>query len=229
MSKLSKKIKNKIKLTTPKPKWQFTLKVILIEVGFATLWILAVIGLGVLVYVLIHYSPWEYLPRNFKYFWQGFLGLPWELLIICAIFIVISYYLFKKINFMYRWDKWLLVGIIVLSLVGGYLIAESAGINKKIAQIPSANKIYKQQGRLIQAKRGTVIIGSLAGVKKEYIVIKDLNGNIWQIVIDKSTYFPQGKKIILGEIVRVHGIQINDQLKAVYIKPLGIKLRGFSN
>ncbi len=227
MKNLKDKIKEKIKKEKPNPKWQYTTNEILKNLILIILWISIVIGIGAFTYILIHYNPWTKVPYAFKYFWNNLFGLPWEFMIILGILIIISYYLVKKIHFIYRLNRWLIVGIILLSLILGYFIAEKIGINQKIANIELIRKIYQSQGKLIQTKRTAIVIGLITEIDKEKLTIKDTAGYNWSVVIDKNTIFPQGSKFFLGEIVKIQGITNKNSINAIIMQPLNIKLRGY--
>ena len=226
---LSDKIKNQIKNKKPNPKWQYTIINIIQDIILVLLWIIIVIGLGMLIYVLINYNPWDQMPKTFRYFWQGFIGLPWELMIILGLLIFFTYYLFKNVHFIYRLNRWMIVGLILISLIGGYVIAERIGINKKVATSAPVKKLYQRQGRLIRFRRGTIIVGIITKISADDLQVRDTNENIWKIKISKNTRFPQGSKFFSGELVRINGIKNNNSIKAIIMRPLGVKLRGLKN
>ena len=129
-------------------------------------------------------------------------------------------------HFIYRWDTNLITGVIIISLMAGYIGAEKLGYHEKIASFPVAKQIYQQQGRLAVASRGTVIFGVIVETNKNIVIIKDLNNHAFTIVMDKNTHFPQGGKFHYGELIKVNGLQNNSLIKAISISKTGKILRG---
>lgn len=230
MNKLSNKITNKLKNVKPKSKWVFVVKNVLKDILIAVLWFLFIIGFGIVIYTISHYSPWRVLPSSFKFFGMAFLALPLELIGILILFGILMYYLSKKVHLIYRLNNWFLILIIILSLASGYLIAEYSGLNNQISKISSINKIYQKKGMLLKRNQELFTEGKIIEINKRNIIVEDVEENIWQINIDNNTKIRNGNDFVIGERVLVIGQKHENSIDALGIKKIdntkGLRNRG---
>ena len=201
MNKLEDKIKKSIKNKKPKSGNYFLFQTTAREIAIAILWFICVGLLGTIIY-LLQYFPWRiFVLPNF--FLRGVVGLPWELFALASLLIVALYFLTKSISTLYR-NKNVLIIALTISLIGGYFIAESSGLNEIIAGTGPIKPLYQRRGRLVAPERLPAIAGEIISVDDNSIEIIDEQGFTWTVRIDKNTRISgpttTGRRIIvLGE------------------------------
>jgi len=229
MSKLSEKIKSRVKKLKPRPKWQFVGYNLAKEIVLVALWFLTATGVGMVIYILSHHNPWEFLPLKTKTFWQGFVGLPWEMVIILAGLMVLIFLITRKIRFVYRNSPWVILALICISITVGYLVIEKIGLNKTIGSSEMAQEIYRRGGKLISSERGPILVGKIEDFKEptRLWILKDGYNNSWKVIITSQTRFPLKSQFSKGDVVKVNGIKNDHIIEAYAIRELNKNLRGF--
>ena len=228
MKSINQKIKSKITDVKPNPKWQFYLRQAFLDALLVVSWLFAVIVVGIIIYILSHYNPWENLPYGFLYFLLAIEDLPWEMFFILSILILIIYFTSRKSYLIYRMNSLLILALIIGSVAVGYFIAEKIGIHDTISQISVAKEIYLRQGKVFVVGRGSVITGEIMGAKDGHIVINDSDNNQWLVSFDKNTIFTNGKDFQINQIIKITGIKENaDHIKALGIQKIDATWRGF--
>ncbi len=230
MSKLSEKIKSKLKNVKPKPKWQFVGYELAKEIVLVLLWILAVVGVGMVIYIVSHQNPWEFLPPK-TIFWNGLIGLPWEMIAILAALIFIIFLITRKISFVYRNNSWVILILICSSVAAGYFIIEKTGLNEQLSNIQMAEEIYMRGGKFIAPDRGPVLIGRIENIKnpKSLWIVRDMFSNDWNVIITEDTRFPLRAQFNEGNLVKIDGIKNNHTIEAFAIDGLNEEARGFKH
>ncbi|MDH4358427.1 MAG: hypothetical protein OEV37_00550 [Candidatus Berkelbacteria bacterium] len=224
MGELEDKIKKGIETRKPKPYWQFLGVDITKELLVMAGWIVSVFLLGAIVYIIANFNALPPLPRATPYHYlRSFLGLPWELIVVFVLVVVGVYLLSKKISTLYR-KPYVLVIIIVVSLAGGYFVAEASGINEYIANRTAARRIYERQGRFLPGRRGLVTIGKITKVEEGNIMMDDPTGKTWTVKINDDT--KTGADLKSGAIVSVIGPRNDSTIEAIGITD-EIPRRGF--
>lgn len=230
MSKLTEKIKSKVKHVKPKPKWRFVGCELAKEIILVICWFLAVAGIGMVIYIIFHQNPWEFLPPKIG-FWHGLVGLPWEIIVILALLIFIIYLISRKIRFVYRNNSWVILILICISVAAGYFVIEKIGLNEKLSKMQVAEEIYTRGGKFIAPDRGPILIGEIEKFEnpKTLWIVRDMFSNNWQVIITEKTHFPYKSKFNIGNLVRINGIKNDHTIEAFAINELNEKTRGFQH
>lgn len=226
MSKLSDKIKSKVKKVKPKPKWQFLGYELAKEIILVVLWFLAVAGIGMVIYIISHQNPWEFLPTKVG-FWQGLVGIPWEMISILAILILIIYLISRKIRFVYRNNSWVILVLICSSVVAGYFIVEKTGLNEKISEMQVAEEIYARGGKFIAPDRGPILLGRIENIEepKSLWIVRDMFSNDWKVILTDNTKFYNNNEFNKGNIVKINGLKKDKTIEAYGVKELSDEIR----
>jgi len=191
-------------------------------------WVGSVIVIGMIIYIISKYNPWENLPKGFNYYLEALKSMPWELIIILFTLVIVIYFILKHINFAYRINQWGVFGVIIVSLAVGYAIAEKIGIHENIAKAPVAKNIYARQGKIFLVSRGVIITGEIKGTENNSLVIVDDDNHKWYISWQKNTLFPDGKKFSINELIKINGMSDKpDHINALIIRKVNENLRGF--
>jgi len=230
--KLNEKIKTKLKNKKPKPKWQFQIFDFLKDFGIILLFISAILIFGIALYLIVHYNPFfgNYKNSGFNFFFQIFSVFPWELIGILVLLILGIYYLIKKVHFLYRLDSILIIVIILVLTTSGYFLAETTGLNKKIAGNQIIREIYQKQGRLFKPERGPVVIGEILKIENDKITIQEIHSEKeWIIIFDEKTRIQKNQDLEIGKTIMVIGEKKENQIKARGIKFQSENFRGFND
>lgn len=227
MNQLTQKIKAKIKIKKPKSKWQFIVFVIAKDIFLVMLMIIAIIATGIVIYIINQYNPWEYLPHGFLFYIQCLMALPWELIVILLLLIISVYFLARKVHFMYRTSKITMTSIILVLIFGGYVLAETTGINKFISSKPVAREIYQKQGKFFQHQNGPITIGEIANKKEGEIILIDMGNNQWKVLITDKTRMKNNFTLNINKKIMIIGKKKNYEIEAYGIKEIDDDFRGF--
>jgi len=229
MTKLSEKIKKNLDNVKPKPKWEFTTYEMLKDLFLAFLWVNTVILIGIIIYILSRYNPWEDLPNKLDYHLDALKTLPWELITIALLLLAAIYFITRKINFMYRMSPYVTLGVVIVSIGGGYFLAEKIGINNKIANAPVAREIYKKQGKILIVSRGITATGEIIEVGKNDLLMNDSANRNWVVLVGPKTHiYSIDKGLILHDYILVNGIKVKDgTIQAFLIREMDENWRGF--
>lgn len=229
MSKLSDKIKSQVKNVKPKPKWQFTSYNLAKETALVLLWVIAVIAIGMVIYIISHDNPWRFLPPHSISFWTALVGLPWEMIGFLILLIIAIYFISRKINFIYRNNSWVILLLICMSVTAGYFIVEKTGLNSKLSELELAEEIYNRGGKFIAPDRGPILIGKIEDIvePKSLWIVRDSFSNTWNVIITNETEFPSQTEFQVGNMVTINGEKFNHTIEAFAIRELDNKSRGF--
>lgn len=228
MLNINQKIKSKINKMHPTPKWQYLVRQIALDAVLALSWIAAVVIVGITIYTLSHYNPWENLPKGLNNFWQAVKDLPWEMFFVLLLLVIIIYFASRKAYFIYRINSLLILAFIIGSVAIGYYIAEKTGIHQNISQAPIAKQLYIHQGKVFLVSRGAVVTGEISGAKENHLIITDVDNRQWAISFDKSTVFINGKDFRINEIIKINGLkQEANHIQATVVQKLDASWRGF--
>lgn len=229
MSKLSEKIKSCVKNVKPKPKWQFTSYNLAKEIVLVICWILAVVGVGMVIYIIAHNNPWEFLVSKPDGFYHAIIGLPWEMMTILMILIIAIFFISRKIHFIYRNNSWIILILICTSVAVGYFIIEKVGLNKRLSEFQMAEEIYMRGGKFIAPDRGPILVGQIERFDdpKSLWIVRDMFSNSWKIIITEQTRFPIKSQFSVGNLVTINGIKKNHTMEAFAIRELNNESRGF--
>lgn len=228
MKNINQKIKSKITTVHPNPKWQVYMHQAFLDALLIASWFFAVIIIGMIIYILAHYNPWENLPNGFLNFLQAVEDLPWEMFFILSILILVIYLTSRQAYLIYRLNSLFILFFIIGSVAVGYFIAEKVGLHDTISQNSIIKEIYLRQGKLFLVSRGTVITGEITGAKDSHIIIKDSDDTNWFISFDKNTNFTNGRNFQINEIIKINGIKESpNHIKAISIQKIDATWRGF--
>lgn len=206
-----------------KPKWHFVLSAILLFVGVVWAVLVLVYIISFIIFVLHQTGAW-FVPGFGLHGWQEFLmSFPWLIVLLAVLFIVILEILVRKYSFGYR--KPLLfttVGVLVFVVGGGYVVAQTSfhrGLfDQSIEEhLPIAGGFYKQYGK---PHRDNVAIGAITEIEDDTgYKIQDRRNQVFEIMFDDDTVFPDGKSFNVGDSIVVFGNHNSTNV----IKALGIK------
>lgn len=206
MTNIEQLIRERIEKVKPRAKWQFWGIEISRDVAIVICWLVSVMLLGIVMYVIFHDNPWTGLPRGGRYIWRGIIGLPWELIGLLIVATVLAYYLSRRSHELYRLAPWMLGGIMLGTVISGYLLAESAGFNAIVSRHPWINEIYCQSGQLFASdSRGSSIIGVVETIDEDILTVRDATPTLWRVSINDSTQFNNRQSLTTMRFVKVIG------------------------
>jgi len=218
MNKLNEKIKKSLSNKKIKPRWYFTAIIILKDAGLVLLLVAAILSLGIITYIITQNNPWEFLPSGFKFFARGLSALPWELIGLLVLIIIAIYFLIKKVHFFYRLNNLIIISAIMFITLGGYFIADAAGLNKKIFNSAPIRPFHKNQGKFLFPNRGPRIWGEIKDIKNSKIIVEDERGKEWNVEYSGNTQFYQTDDLEIGDNVTIVGEKKDGNVNAYGIK-----------
>lgn len=212
---ITQEIFDKIKDTKPKPRWQFLLKDYLIWLAACLALVISSLAFSVVIYMLIN-NDWDVYGRISSSLWEFiFLTLPYFWLLFLGMFILITYYNFKqtKKGYKYPLSKVFLVslGLNVLLGVLLYNIGIGQAIDNAAARrVPFYKQIINPRWQIWSQTEDGFLGGVVRDIDDQYIIIEDIEGNIWTIKHFNTTT-PSFMRLEVGQPVRIIGQKIDSQ------------------
>jgi heme/copper-type cytochrome/quinol oxidase subunit 2 len=237
-SKISQKIIAKIKKEKikPEPKWKFIYRNYLIWILAMFMVVFGAISFSITIFTLKHVDL-----ETLKYIEQTrlkfiFFIIPFLWKIFFVIFIILSYFAFKKTRTGYRYHFLFLSGVILItSIILGYFIyilGFGEKLNRALNQTVS---IYRNvspvsENRWHNPEKG-LLAGEIIEIKSnQLIIVSDIEEKIWKVELPND--LPNNQKMIdhLNQFlkdnpdkpikVKIVGEKINDEIfRAHFIKP----------
>src|SRR3989339_953679 len=218
---ISQEILDKIKEVKPKPRWQFLLNDYLIWFLASFSLIVSSLAFAVVLYMLVD-NDWDVYTRisnsllefvflTFPYFWLIFLGG----------FILITYYNFRhtKNGYKYPLSKIFLASFLINILLGTFLYNVGVGqaIDNAVAKrVPFYKEFINKRKHIWSRIDDGLLGGVVTAIEEEYILIKDIEGNVWTIKHFNTTT-PEFVRLQLGQPVRIIGQKIDSQNFEMFI------------
>ena len=212
---ISQEILEKIKEVKPRPRWHFLLKDYLIWFLASFSLIISSLALAVVLYMLID-NDWDiYTSISNSLLEFVFLTLPYFWLVFLGSFILIAYYNFRhtKNGYKYPLSKIFLSSLLINILLGTFLYNIGVGqtIDNMVARRATFYKEFINKRKHIWSRTDEGFLGGMVlAIEDEYIVIKDMDGNVWTIKhFDTTT--PDFVRLEPGQAVRIIGQKIDSQ------------------
>lgn len=218
---ISQEILEKIKEVEPTPRWQFLLKDYLVWFLASFSLMASSLAFAVVLYMLID-NDWDVYTRisnsllefvflTFPYFWLIFLGG----------FILITYYNFRHTKHGYRYplSKIFLASLLINILLGTFLYNVGVGqaIDNAVAKrVPFYKELINKRKHIWSRVDDGLLGGVVTAIEEEYIVIKDMEGNVWAIKHFNTTT-PEFVRLQIGQPVRIIGQKIDNQNFEMFI------------
>lgn len=202
MTNLEEKIKKEISSARPIPKWESASFYILKDVGIILLWLVSIFLVGLIINIMIRFHHWENIFIDHRFFAPALLSFPFELVILLIFLIVIQYFFIRKVHFIYRLPKAIIIAVIIIALSLGFILAQGVGLNLFLSQKPAIKGIYRNEGRFFG--RGALVInGEVVEVQDDKLKIKDNFGRVTEIKINEQTRKIGETNYEIGNFVRV--------------------------
>lgn len=212
---ISQEILEKIKDVKPKPRWQFLLKDYLVWFSASVSLVVSSFAFAVVIYMLID-NDWDIYTRISNSLLEFvFLTLPYFWLIFLGLFIVIAYYNFRHTKKGYKLplSHVFLFSLLINILLGTFLY--NVGVGQALDNLVAKNVpfykhfINKRQAIWSKAEQG-LLGGIVTSIDDQYLVIEDIEGNIWTIKHFNTTT-PNFLKLQVGQPVRIVGQKIDSE------------------
>lgn len=194
----------------PIPKWEFVLKNWGIIIGLAICFGLLTMGVGI---------SWFGLIDNIitPYFW----------ILITGIFLTVSYLFFQRTKKAYRFEKWMVIAVMIIGgFVAGGIMFKTGVANKIDRDLESRIAMYRKVVPMKMTVWNNPETGYLSGeiinvIDTNDFKIKDFYGNIWTITGNNPLI--RGRvQMADGEVIKLIGTKIdNNSFKADEIRPWG--------
>ncbi|MBU1110863.1 hypothetical protein KKB83_04575 [Patescibacteria group bacterium] len=183
-----------------KPRIYFAAGSVLLGLGLATIFILAVFVINLTSFRLRMDVPFEFL-RFGKPGLPPFLAIfPWPFLLFACISIYAGLKLLKKLDFSYKHNFIMIALITVMCIVGAGLAVDKIGLNERWAQARPLKGLYHQK-----IPNGNWVMGKIIEVKNDKITIQNPEGQELTIITDNATRFLGTKKFVIGQHIRAFG------------------------
>jgi hypothetical protein len=208
---------------TMKPKWHFVLRTILLLLGLVLAALVLLYTISFIIFVLHQTGAWFVPGFGIHGLTEFLMSFPWLIVLVAALFIAILELLVRQYAFGYR--KPLLyttIGVIFLTVGGGFVVAGTSfhrGLFDQANQdhLPVAGGFYKMYGR---PHRDNVAIGAITQIiDDDGYMIEDRRDQLFQIIFDTSTDFPDGRDFKIGDSIVIFGNHNTDNS----IQALGIR------
>lgn len=197
----------------PRPKWAY----------MALDYFLWLVVAACLVFAVLAKAAALFTEKNtyWSYFWNFswttkafFLGLPMFWLAILFLFVILALYFLKLTKHGYRYSSIFIVLIIlVLSIVLSILVY-AFGLGEKVESVFYHRLIFyreindEQSQRLISREEGRVA-GMVIDTSNNYIMVKDLNGKIWQVNTSSTNIISGQRVILVGQWINDDNFQVD--------------------
>ncbi len=198
----------------PRPKWHFTVKNVLFAGFVALLLAFGSIAFSILLFLLIN-NDWD-LRRRVAPGLLAFLfsTFPYIWLILFILFILISYFIFRKIKGGYRFKFSLVIILGAIAVLVAGSILYKAGLAKTLdlafrRGLPQYQQIIERRNNIwLQPEQG-ILIGKVIEFKNsDQVVIIDPKENKWivdisKVTIEEKNIIKEGWPVkIIGEIIK---------------------------
>ncbi|MFH0873343.1 MAG: hypothetical protein V1846_00680 [Candidatus Komeilibacteria bacterium] len=207
------------------PRWHFVLRTTLVAVGTM------LVGCGLLylisfIFFMLRQTGVWFVPAFGLSGWMHFLfALPWLLIGLALIFIVVLELLVRHYSLAYR--RPLLVSaltVIAIVVVGGFIVERSTPIHRELlreaegGRLPFAGPVYRGFGRqrFTDIRPGIILATSSQGC-----LVRDPQGEIFQVMITPRTRLPLGMDFEIGDRVVVFGPEHGDVIDALGLQEVG--------
>ncbi|MFH0818567.1 MAG: hypothetical protein V1898_01070 [Patescibacteria group bacterium] len=225
MNNLADKISQAIKeqAIKPKPKWNFTIKEILIWLFIVIC--LLIIGLLMAVnWEIIYQQQVSLLFQKSHDYLMLLKTVPYFWLLLCLGLAIFTYYEFchtksgYKINFIY-----FVSGIMSLTLIlSGIFYFAGVGelVEAKLEQQESYHYVVMVPKKNWSQPELGILGGKIIDIKNPYFILNDWNEENWLIKVYPDTIIKPNNLIMKGEYVRLLGeIEDEHSFKAIIIMP----------
>jgi len=212
---ISYEVLDKIKDIKPKPRWQFLVQDYLVWILASLSLVLSSLAFAVIVYMLVD-NDWDVYSRIAGSLLEFiFLTLPYFWLIFLGLFIVIAYYNFRHTKKGYKLplSHIFLYSLLINVLLGTFLY--NVGVGQAVDNLVAKNVpfykqfINKRQAIWSRAENG-LLGGVVTSIDEQYIIIEDIEGNVWTIKHFNTTT-PSFLKLRAGQPVRLVGQKIDSE------------------
>jgi hypothetical protein len=218
---LEKIQKGEIKM---RPRSYFILRFILLILAVCLSFILAIFFISFIRFIL-SINGASFLP---SFGWQGTMAMltafPWPILLVSAIFLILSALLSKQFTFIYhRPAIFGIIGILLIFFIGS-LILHQIRLHEQIFEFSSGKKMlfinpmYNSYRRLPPASHS--VIGEVASTTKTGFLIEDEDNQNFQIFVTPQTIFPSGQDIRENDTILVIGETQDSIINAMGIKKI---------
>ncbi len=224
---LSKQVLSTIKENKiePKPKWMFSIREVIFWVIFVISLMLGSISTSLVIF-MIGNNDWDlYEKLGHGLFKFILITLPYFWLIFLVIFVIFSYYNFKKTKSGYRYNTILIVLINILVSISLGSLLYVCGLGAKLEnslekRIPPYGMMFYQRHDMWNAPERGLVAGVIVSFNnKDQFEIVSLEREKWHILGKDAMIVP---RLVLreGERIKVIGEMVDiDTMRADEIRP----------
>jgi hypothetical protein len=225
---ITKKIEDKIKDISPKPKWNFVLKDYLLwGVGLISI-VVGALAFSVVIYMILN-SGWDiYHQIGESLFGFVMVAMPYFWILILLLFIALAYFEIKHTKRGYRFKlSHIVLSSVILSVVLGgllYNIGMGEAMDDVFAEnIPIYRKHLSRHRDFLNKPDRGVIAGVVLDIDDSTIKLKSFSGQIWEVDYPPHLSF----RPLLGSKVWVVGEKTaTSSFEVKMIKPFGGQKQG---
>ncbi len=204
-----------------RPRWHFVLRALLAALG-AIILLLALLYLASFVIFVLHRTGAWFVPAfGLRGLYVFLLSMPWLLILLSLVFAAILEILVRHYAFAYRRPLlYSVLGILLVAVAGGLMVAGTPfhGRMSRYAEenrLPVAGRFYREFGRRPFRE---VHSGKVASVEREGFALRDIRGEILNIVITPRTRLPYGMDFSVGDSVVVFGVRDDGRVQAFGVR-----------
>jgi hypothetical protein len=206
-----------------RPRWQFITRTILFIVGMVLVGLTLLFVASFIVFNLRQNGTW-YIPSfGMRALGIFLMAMPWLLIMGAATFIIILQILVKRYAFGYgRPLMYSALGIIVLALVGGILLARTPlhrGLFEQAESdgLPFAGTFYLHFG---ENNFDQITVGAIQTITPPTFVILAPNNELYTVVVTPTTQTPFGAHFDTDDIVVVLGARNDHTIQALGMRTI---------
>jgi len=186
MLNISKKIEEKIKDLSPKPKWNFVLKDYLIwGVGIVAV-LIGALAFSVIIYMVLN-SGWDlYSYMDGSFFSFVLVALPYFWIFIMLLLGVVAYYEFKHTKSGYKFQVWQMVLTLLVAsfLIGSVLYGAGMGevMDEVFSQrVPAYRQLISRHRDFLNQPEKGLLSGVVIEIDNYILVLQGFDGQIWKM------------------------------------------------
>ncbi len=218
MARISRKILEKIEDEKIKPigKWSFVLKDSFVWILFVLNIIFGSVGLAISAHLFELSEVFDLILSVNDLMQVVILAIPVIWIIITVVFFIVSFVNFKYLRGGYRFStlKIFIINIVCILLLGWFL--KGLGISQRVHtffsdNIPSYQQNVDPRYRVWGRPEDGYIAGEITEIDSDLIIIKDLDGNSWDINI-KNANVRMLVNLEIGEKIKVRGKSLDNNL-----------------
>lgn len=205
-----------------RPRWYFTLKTALLIFG-AILAILALLYVVSFIIFMERLTGAGFAPANGLHGWAVFFRtLPWLLVLVATAFIITLEILVRRYAFAYRRPLlYSAAGIVVITFVGGFLIAETP-LHVELLSYAQRNHSffggerlyrYADEQQIAEIHRGLIVATTSEG-----FIIQNRRGATTTVVLSRAVLPFVTDQMIPGAPLIIFGEDENNVIQAVGLR-----------